>query len=247
MTISFAIPAHNEENTIGRCLAAVVRDARACGHQVEIIVVDNASTDGTAAVAAAVPGVRVVREPRKGLGHARQAGFLASRGELLACIDADSILTPGWIRRTTRAFERSPRLAALSGPYRYQDLSSFTQLFVVLWYIAAAIVMSYIGQYVLRRSAMLQGGNYVVRRRCLERIGGYNTDVVFYGEDIDLATRLRQIGEVRFSFRLPILTSGRRLRREGVFATAVKYMANGLWVMARGKPLSNRYTDVRED
>ena len=246
MTISFAIPAHNEEKHIRRCATSVLREARRSGHAVEIIVVDNASTDCTAAVAEAIPGVRVVREPRKGLSFAREAGFRESHGDLLACIDADTVVPPGWIRKAVHAFERSPRLAALSGPYFYYDLSSFTQFLVILWYISSFLVMAVLAQYVARRSALIQGGNYVVRRRCLEKIGGYNTEVLFYGEDIDLATRLRALGRVRFSFFFPLLTSGRRLRKEGVFTTGVRYMANGLWVMLRGRPLTNRYTDVRE-
>jgi glycosyltransferase involved in cell wall biosynthesis len=245
MTVSFAIPAHNEERTIGRCVASVLRESRRCGRPVEVVVVDNASTDRTAQIASSYPGVRVVREPRKGLSHARQAGYLASRGDLVACIDADSILTRGWIDRAVHAFERDTRLAALSGPYFYYDLSSFTQLIVVLWYVSTVIIMV-VAQHIAHRSAMIQGGNYVVRRSALERIGGYNTAVTFYGEEMDLATRLLPTGVVRFSFRFRLLTSGRRIRREGVIATGSNYAFNGLSVLLTGRPASHRYTDVRD-
>jgi glycosyltransferase involved in cell wall biosynthesis len=246
MMISFVIPAYNEERNIRRCIASVLRDARGCGHDVEIIVVDNACTDRTAAIASSMPGVRVVSEPRKGIVFARQAGFLASRGELLACIDADSMIKKGWIRRAVTAFERSPRLAALSGPYLYYDLSSFTQLLVVLWYVGASVLFGHIIQYVFRRSAMLQGGNYVVRRCCMQRIGGYDMTITFYGEDIALATRLVSAGRVRFDFFFMLRTSGRRLRKEGVIVTGARYAANALSVFARGSAVSHRYTDIRE-
>ncbi len=245
MTISFVVPAYNEEKVIGRCLASIIRESRRSHRAVEIVVVDNASTDRTGAIASAYPGVRVIREPRKGLLFARQAGYLASRGDLVACVDADSILPQGWIERAQRAFRRRPRLAALSGPYFYHDLSSFTQLFVVLWYLGATVLFGYAVQYLTRRGAMLQGGNYVVRRAALDRIGGYNTSIAFYGEDSDLASRLVRAGPVAFSFRFRLLTSGRRLRREGVIATGSRYAANGISVVLRGRPASHRYTDIR--
>ena len=63
---------------------------------------------------------------------------------------------------------------------------------------------------------MLQGGNFVVRRTALEEIGGYNPKFSFYGEDTDLARRLNSVGAVKFTFRLPALSSGRRLIEEGM-------------------------------
>jgi glycosyltransferase involved in cell wall biosynthesis len=246
MTISFVIPAYNEERVIGRCLASIIRESRRSGRQVEILVVDNASTDRTGAVARSVPGVRVVHEPRKGILFARQAGYLASRGELVACVDADSILTRGWIDRAERAFQRSPRLVALTGPYIYYDLSSWANLLTMLWYVGSVLLFGYVAQHIARRSAMLQGGNYVVRRSALDRVGGYDTSISFYGEDIGMASRLVRAGVVRFSFRFPLLTSGRRFRKEGMFATASNYAANGISILIHGRPSSHRYTDVRE-
>jgi glycosyltransferase involved in cell wall biosynthesis len=245
MTISFVIPAYNEELRIRRCLLSVLRDARAAGVTPEVIVVDNACTDATAAIASSVPGVRVVREDRKGLLFARQAGYLAAHGDLLACIDADCELLPGWTAHALRAFRRSPRLAALTGPYFYHDLSSFTQLFVILWYVSG-VAMFQVAQHVLHRGAYIQGGNYVVRRRCLDQIGGYNTSITFFGEDTDLAQRLVPTGVVRFDFLFRLRTSGRRLKKEGVFSTGVNYAANGLFIFFTGHPLTHRYSDVRD-
>ncbi len=246
MTISFVIPAYNEERTIGRCILSVLRESRRSGHDVEVIVVDNACTDRTPQIAAGFPGVRVVREPRKGLPFARQAGYVAARGELIGCIDADSRLTRGWIDRALKAFRRDRRLVALSGPYFYYDLSSFAELFVMLWYVGSVVLFGYILQHLARKSAMLQGGNYVVRRSALERIGGYNTTISFYGEDLDLATRLVAVGTVRFAFRFRLLTSGRRLKKEGFVTTASHYTSNGFSILLRGRPASHRYTDIRE-
>jgi len=93
---------------------------------------------------------------------------------------------------------------------------------------------------------MLQGGNHAVRRSALERIGGYNTAIAFHGEDTVTAFRLMRVGVVKFSFRLPIFTSGRRLRKEGVLRTAWTYALNSIFVILYGRPRARAYTDVRD-
>ena len=69
MNISIVIPAYNEEKYIGDCLRSIV--ATRTDEILEIIVIDNASTDDTAMVAQQFPGVHVVHEPQKGLTRAR--------------------------------------------------------------------------------------------------------------------------------------------------------------------------------
>src|SRR5579875_3646881 len=123
MRMSFVVPAYNEEAYLQDCLRSILREAQACREEVEIIVVNNASTDRTRQVALQFPSVKVVDELRKGLTYARQAGLDASTGYLVANVDADSRLTPGWLRRVLDEFEANPKLLALSGPLVYYDLT----------------------------------------------------------------------------------------------------------------------------
>ena len=123
MRLSFVVPAYNEETYLPACLESILAQTGELGDQVEIIVVNNASTDRTREVALKYPGVRVVDEPRKGLTYARQAGFTASKGELIANVDSDSRLTPGWVDTVLTTFAEEPKLVALSGPFVYYDLS----------------------------------------------------------------------------------------------------------------------------
>ena len=74
MRLSFVIPAYNEERYLGGCLESILEQTRDLP-DTEIVVVNNASTDGTRDVALSYPRVRLVDEPRKGLTYARQAGF----------------------------------------------------------------------------------------------------------------------------------------------------------------------------
>ena len=94
---------------------------------------------------------------------------------------------------------------------------------------------------------MLQGGNYVVRKSAFEKIGGFNENFDFYGEDTDVACRINKVGKVKFTFKLPIFASGRRLKGEGMFKTAAKYGINYFWTIFFKKPFNKKYIDIRPD
>jgi glycosyltransferase involved in cell wall biosynthesis len=88
-TVSIVIPAFNEVDNIPRVIASVPYGELAqAGYEVEVIVVDNASTDGTGEVAAAL-GATVIVQPMRGYGNAYHAGFAAARGDVIATGDAD--------------------------------------------------------------------------------------------------------------------------------------------------------------
>jgi glycosyltransferase involved in cell wall biosynthesis len=241
--LSIVIPAHNEETYIASCLRAVLRDACASGYETEIIVVDNASTDRTAAVAAVFPGVRVVEEPQKGLSMARHRGYLESRGELIVNLDADTRMPSGYLGTVVRTFERDSRLVCLSGPFFFHDLPALYQIGTFASYLFS-FLPNILGQRVLHLGAAVQGGNFTVRRTALDRIGGYDTSIEFYGEDTDIATRLSKVGLVRFSIRLHMPTSGRRLRANGILRTAWLAFINIVFVLFYGRPHTRGHTSA---
>jgi glycosyltransferase involved in cell wall biosynthesis len=247
--LSFVIPAYNEEHYLPACLESILAQSGDLGDQVEIIVVNNASSDRTREVALSYPGVTVVDEVRKGLPFARQAGFAASRGELIANVDSDSRLTPGWVKQvleTFAEFERKGKsLVALSGPVVYYDLTASERVSVQLFYLLAFVLYA-MNRYVLRAGSMVQGGNFVLRRDELASIGGFNTSIAFYGEDTDIARRLNRVGKVVFTFQLKMFSSARRLKKEGMFTIGVRYTMNYLWTTFRKKPFTEEYIDIRE-
>jgi len=246
MQLSFVVPAYNEETYLPACLESILDQIqRLPPDEVEIVVVNNASTDRTREVALRYPGVQVVDEPRKGLTHARQAGFAASSGHLIANVDADSRLTPGWVDQVLNTFAAEPRLVALSGPFIYYDLTPTQHITVQLFYVAAFLVYA-LNRYVLRAGSMVQGGNFVLRHHALQQIGGFNLDIAFYGEDTDIARRLNRIGKVKFTFDLRMFSSARRLKKEGMATIAARYTINYLWTTFRHRPFTDHYIDIRE-
>jgi glycosyltransferase involved in cell wall biosynthesis len=186
MRISFVVPAYNEEAYLPACLDAILSQTRTLpaglsSSDVEIIVVNNASTDRTREVALSYPNVTLVDEPRKGLTFARQAGFAASSGELIANVDADSRLTPGWLAQVLATFAEPTAhgklpLAALSGPILYYDLTPRQRILVHVFYLTAWTTYA-LNRYILRVGSMVQGGNFVTSRAALEAIGGFNTAI----------------------------------------------------------------------
>jgi len=245
MKLSIVIPAHNEEKYVGKCLESIFKEMKKSDTDIdiEIIVVDNASDDKTAEVASFFSGVKVIFEPKKGTGYARQAGFLASSGDIIANIDADCILSAGWIKNVFSEFSKDQKLAALSGPYIYPKMPKIFNIATKIWY-AIGFALT---RYVFRRGAPLQGGNFIVRRDAMEKVGGFDTSIKFYGDDTDIACRIQKVGKIKFTFDLIMYSSERRLRGDGIFMTVVRYAVNYIWVIAFGRPFSREYNSFREN
>ncbi|MCA9323833.1 glycosyltransferase family 2 protein [Candidatus Saccharibacteria bacterium] len=112
MTISIVIPVYNEEKHIEACLQSIAAQTR---RPDEVIVVDNNCTDHTVKLAKQFDFVRVIHESKQGRGHARNAGFNASRSHIIGRIDADSILDKHWVERVLKHFRDDAELAGLTG------------------------------------------------------------------------------------------------------------------------------------
>lgn len=249
MKVSFVIPAYNEEKVIGKCLASIFKEierVRSVGIAVdtEVVVVDNNSTDNTRDEALKFDTVTVVKEPLKGLVYARRAGFVSSAGELVANIDADTVMPKGWLGTVVREFSEDKNLVALSGPYIYYDAPAYVRAATRAFYFFGWLIYLF-NRFILRKGGMLQGGNFVIKRDAWERAGGFDVSIAFYGEDTDVARRISKQGTAKWIWTLPMHTSGRRLVQEGVIKTGFTYAANFFSTNLTGRPATRRYTDVR--
>jgi peptidoglycan/xylan/chitin deacetylase (PgdA/CDA1 family)/glycosyltransferase involved in cell wall biosynthesis len=210
--VSVVIPAYNEQDYLLSCLESIKQQDYAAGY--EVIVVDNASTDNTARIARDW-GAKVVYESKRSPAAARQKGAEVATGKIIAFIDADTRAPAHWLSTIVWRFLCRPQMVAVSGPYAYCDAGKFTR------------ITSYIGNFFsiitdqLFRKAFNKGGaiwgcNFAVRRSAFWKVGGFDTNIKFYGEEYELSLRLKEAGKGCIMPRLFVLTSARRLKRIGM-------------------------------
>jgi glycosyltransferase involved in cell wall biosynthesis len=239
--ISFIIPAHNEENYLGACLASLITEIEKNGKHLatEIIVVDNASTDRTGVIARNFAKVRVVVENKKGVAHARQCGLEAAKGKLVAYLDADTYVPQGWLAGVIREFNKNPEIVCLTGPFIYYDLPRFWREIALPCSAALGWSMN------MLTGCCVVGGNMIMRRDALVTVGGFNRSIPFYGEDLEAASRLSRIGKIKFVTDLNVLASARRFNGQGIVPTTALYAVNFLSVAVTKQPLTASPRDFR--
>jgi glycosyltransferase involved in cell wall biosynthesis len=243
LRISVIVCAHNEAQFVGPCLHSLLAQTRVPD---EILVVNNASTDETGAVAQQIPNVRVVDEPRKGLVVARETGRRASAGDLLVYLDADCRAPLRWLELIERHFMCDPALIALSAPYRFYDWDWWGRLLIRAYDFTLAPATQLLVKYILRIGTIFYGGNFAVRREALARIGGFDTSIEFHGEDTNVGRRLFALGRVRLFHDCYLFTSARRYNAMGKGAVFRLYVRNFTSEVLHHRPKDTTHVDVRE-
>lgn len=198
--ISVIVPAYNEENYLPACLASLKKQK--LNDSYEIIVVDNNSSDKTAQIARNF-GCKVVFEPKKGAGAARQAGCAVSLGEIIAFTDADTVVPENWLSTIATEFEKDKNLASFGGLYS-----------LLSGPILIRIGFLFFARFYYRLDKLLSGGwnlagtNFAVRRTCFLKTGGFNINLQI-NEEHDISQRIKEFGRVKFDSHFLVKTSGR--------------------------------------
>jgi glycosyltransferase involved in cell wall biosynthesis len=242
VTISVIVCAHNEERYLGCCLTSLLAQSRAPD---ELLVINNASTDRTRVVAAAIPGVRIVDEPRKGLVIARERGRSEATGDLLVYVDADCRAPQTWLERIERRFAADPSLLALSGNYRFYDWDRWGRMLLRVYDFTLGPATHVLVKYLLRIGVVFYGGNFAVRRSALDAIGGFDTTIEFHGEDTNLGRRLFGMGKVELRYDCYIYTSARRYHAMGKGAVFRLYVRNFVSELVHHRPKDTAHLDIR--
>lgn len=203
--VTVVIPVRDDADLLGECLA---RLARQTVPPAEVVVVDNASSDRTAAVAAAW-GARVVTEPSVGIPAAAATGYDCATDEVIARLDADSRPGPRWVERIATRMRDDPRLDAVTGVGWFVDLPRPVAGFAVVGYLGAYYVL---GHLALGHTA-LWGSSMAVRRAAwLDVREAVERDDSEVHDDFDLAFALGPGRRIRLDPDLRVGVSARSLR-----------------------------------
>jgi glycosyltransferase involved in cell wall biosynthesis len=196
-----AIPAFNEEKYLPTCLTAI--RTQDYGKKFETLVVDNNSTDKTAAIAKSF-GARVVKETQKGMLFAKHQAFLEAKGEIVATTDADSIVPKNWLSEISKAYSKK-NIVATTG------LVSFNQNLNKMDFSKIDRIIQKSAYFFLKRPITMRGPNRSIRKDIYLKSGGINTSGTVREDEYYLLPKLKKFGKVAFLPHLVVLTSNRRL------------------------------------
>ena len=201
--VSVIVPVHNGADFLDRCLAAAASSSYS---NLEIIVIDDASTDASAAIAER-HAVSVVGLPvQSGPGAARNAGARRARGDIFFFVDSDVVIHVDAVARAVAQLDRDPGVAAVFGSY---DDSP----------VAPGLVSQYknLQHHFVHQTASAEASTFwagcgAIRRRAFEALGGFDAERYSRPaiEDIELGYRLRARG---YRIRLDKAVQGTHLKR----------------------------------
>lgn len=199
--LSVIVVSHNSRDCLSDCLSSLERER--AGREWDILVVDNASDDGSAdMVAGSFPNVRLVRNTRNtGFAAANNLGIQKSRGRHVLFLNPDTRVLPGALDVLVRAMEARPDIGAagpalLAGPRSFQV--SFGGRVHFFKELVQKTVLNAVWKVRLKSTrrprsvAWASGACLIVRREALEKSGGFDEGFFLYFEDIDLCYRIRQ-------------------------------------------------------
>jgi glycosyltransferase involved in cell wall biosynthesis len=204
--ITVVIPCRDDADFLAECLAALEAQTHPADR---VIVVDNGSTDDSAAVARRF-GAEVFEEQRVGIWPAAARGYdeAMRSGMIIARLDADSRPHSDWIARLVRAFVAEPDLGVLTGSAEFYGSTPLVHYLGEHWYIGG-------GHYWIQKwlgRPLVFGSNFAMRsavwERVRDRVDRDNADI---HDDLDLTIQLRPTDGIRYDATLRMPVSSRPL------------------------------------
>jgi cellulose synthase/poly-beta-1,6-N-acetylglucosamine synthase-like glycosyltransferase/peptidoglycan/xylan/chitin deacetylase (PgdA/CDA1 family) len=181
--VSVLVPAYNE----AKCIENTVRSLTASEHPVEILVIDDGSTDGTARIVENLnlPGVRVVRQENAGKPAALNRGLRNARHDIVVMMDGDTVFEPATVRELVQPFG-DPAVGAVAGNAKVGNRDSLIGAWQHIEYVMGFNLDRRMYD-VLRCMPTIPGAVGAFRRTALEQVGGMSDDTLAEDTDITMA------------------------------------------------------------
>ena len=237
--ISVIIASYNEEKLLPKCLTSLQKQTYS-KDKYEIIVVDNGSSDNTAAIAKQFTQNVYYYDEIQGCGAARNYGFTKSKGSIIVFMDADSSAESEWLEKIVRYFE-DKSLICIGGSAMPDNNGSVVRV-IFGFYNALFAMHKLIGM------PLLWGFNMAIRRKAYETVGGINHKLAG-SEDWEFVTRLKKhygTKTIRYVHDLPTTTSTRKHKKANVFLRyAIDGIRNYFFIVILQKTKSKPIFNVR--
>lgn len=216
--VSVVVPCYNTHRYLADVLASVSAQTF---RDFEIIVVDDGSTDPATLtfLDALDAGIRLVRKPNGGLSSARNAGFLAARGEYVLPLDADDQIAPEMLARTVSVLDASPEVA-----FAYAQIEVFGDESGIVhktWNFFEQLATNQLPYCML------------IRRAVWESVGGYDESMRKGYEDWEFNIRITKSGAKGVQIQAPLF----RYRRlsSGMLQSISQHRHGAIWREMRAK------------
>jgi len=191
-TISIIVPAFNEEALIGECIRSLL-NLDYPEQLLEIIVIDDASTDRTKEILSGFSRIQVLSGGHQGPSAARNRALKLAKGEFVAFTDADCIVSPEWLKELMRGFE-SDSIAGVGGIQKPRQDASEMELVVDEVFNLLGFVANYSSKKpqlgLIDHNASC---NVIYRKSVLVQVGGFD-EALWPGEDVELDYRITKAG-----------------------------------------------------
>jgi len=181
--VSVLVPAYNE----AKCIENTVRSLMESEHPIEVVVIDDGSSDGTARIVEnlRLPNVRVVRQLNAGKPAALNRGLANARYDLIVMMDGDTVFEPATVRELVQPFA-DPQVGAVAGNAKVGNKDSLIGAWQHIEYVMGFNLDRRMYD-ILRCMPTIPGAIGAFRRSALERVGGMSDDTLAEDTDITMA------------------------------------------------------------
>ncbi|CAL9296771.1 polysaccharide deacetylase family protein [Streptomyces griseoincarnatus] len=186
--VTVLVPAYNE----AKCIENTVNSLMASDHPIEVLVIDDGSTDGTARIVEAMglPNVRVIRQLNAGKPAALNRGLANARHDIVVMMDGDTVFEPSTVRELVQPFG-DPRVGAVAGNAKVGNKDSLIGAWQHIEYVMGFNLDRRMYD-ILRCMPTIPGAVGAFRKSALEPIGGMSDDTL--AEDTDVTMALHRAG-----------------------------------------------------